>query len=105
MSLLAMWKQHTVTIEPHTGTNGLGQDTWGTGVPVRGWLEYRVKNIRKPDGSETVSTAQFHCDPGPDIPPRSRGTFPGGHQSLVVIAAPLDGGTLPLPSHLEISFE
>lgn len=103
--LLKLWKQHTVSIEPYLGTNGLGQDTWGTAVNVEGWLEQKVKNVRSPEGSETVSTAQFHCDLGTVAPPRSRGTFPDGRKSLAIIAGPLDGGTLPLPSHLVVSFE
>lgn len=106
MSLLSMWKQHTVSVEPFLGTNGYGQDVWGPAVNVTGWLEQKVKNIRRPDGSETVSTAQHHCDLGPDIPPRSRGTFPDGRQSLVVLAAPLDAGTIRgIPQHLVIHFE
>jgi len=100
-----MWKQHTVVIEPHTGTNGLGQDTWGTGVPLTGWLEYQVKNVRNPQGSETVSTAQFHCDLGPTVPARSRGTLPDGSKPLVIKTGPLTAGTLPLPEHLVIWFE
>lgn len=105
MSLLSMWKQHTVTIEPYLGTNGLGQDTWGAGVPVRGWLEQKVKNVRAKDGSETVSTAQFYCELGTNAPPRSKGTFPDGRESLVILSGPMDAGTLPLPAHLEIHFE
>lgn len=105
MTLLSMWKQHTVSIEPHLGTNGYGQDTWGAAVTVTGWLEQKVKNVRAADGSETVSTAQFYCELGAAAPPRSRGTFPDGRQSLVVLAAPLDAGTLPLPAHLVIHFE
>lgn len=106
MSLLSMWKQHTVQIEPYLGKNGMGKDVWGTAVPVVGWLEQKVKNIRGPDGSETVSTAQHHCDLGPTIPPRSRGTFPDGRKSFVVIAAALDAGTIrAIPEHLVINFE
>lgn len=105
MSLLSLWKQHTVTIEPYLGTNGYGQDTWGAGVPVRGWLEQKVKNVRAKDGSETVSTAQFYCELGTNAPPRSKGTFPDGRESLVILSGPMDAGALPLPAHLEIHFE
>ncbi|THV26008.1 hypothetical protein [Glycomyces paridis] len=105
MSLLSLWKQHTVTIEPHLGTNGYGQDMFGPAVEVQGWLEQKVKNIRDENGSETVSTAQFYCELGTSAPPRSRGTFPDGRTSLVILSAPMDAGTLPLPEHLVIHFE
>lgn len=103
--LLTLWKQHTVAIEPHTGTNGYGQDTWGAAVNVTGWLEQKVKNVRATDGSETVSSSQFHCDLDTVAPPRSRATLPDGSQTLVIAAGHMDGGALPLPSHLVISFE
>ena len=105
MSLLSMWKQHVVAIEPHLGTDGYGRDRWGPALDVPGWLEQKVKNIRATDGSETVSTAQFYCELGTSAPPRSRGTFPDGRTSLVILSAPMDAGTLPLPSHLAIHFE
>lgn len=105
MRLPRLWLQHTVTIEPHLGENGYGQDVWGPGVPVTGWLEQKTKNVRASDGSETVSSSQFHCDLDVSAPERSRATLPDGSQTLVISAGRMDGGTLPLPSHLVVSFE
>lgn len=105
MSLLSMWKQHTVAIEPYLGTDGNGRDRWGPAVNVEGWLEQKVKNVRSPEGSETVSTAQFYSELGTAAPPRSRGTFPDGRKSLVILSGPMDAGALPLPAHLAIHFE
>lgn len=100
-----MWHQHTVAIEPFLGTSGYGQDLFGPAVNVSGWLEHKVKNIRAPDGSETTSTAQFYCDLGVNAPPRSRGTFPDGSTSRVIVVAPMGAGMLPLPEHVEVRFE
>lgn len=105
MKLPRLWLQHTVTIEPHLGENGYGQDVWGPGVAIQGWLEQKVKNVRSPDGSETVSSSQFHCDLDTVAPARSRATLPDGTQTLAITASRMDGGTLPLPSHLVISLE
>lgn len=105
--LLALWKQHTVTIEPYLGTNSNGAAAFGPAVTVDGWLEETVKIVRSKDGAEVVSSAQLHCDLGSiDAPELSRGTLPSGRVAKVVATARLDGGRISaLPSHLQIAFE
>jgi len=105
VKLPSFFKQHTVTIEPYLGTDGYGRDTFGPAVQVKGWLEETAKLIRKADGSEVVSSSQFHCDLDTACPARSRATLPSGAVTRALSAARKDGGTWPVPSHLEIAFE
>lgn len=105
MRFLSFFKQHTVTIEPHLGTDGYGRDRWGPAVNVAGWLDETTKLVRNKDGSEVTSTSQFHCDLTTNCPQRSRATLPSGKVTLAISASRRDGGALPLPTHLEIAFE
>ena len=105
MSFPAIFKQHTVTIEPYLGTDGYGRDTYGPAITVQGWVEETTKLVRKKDGSEVVSSSQFHCELATNCPERSRATLPSGKVTLAISAARRDGGAWPVPSHLEIAFE
>lgn len=98
-------KQHEITIEPHLGVDGYGRDRWGPPVEVKGLLDDTVKEARGPDGSVVVSSARFLCDLDTVAPARSRGTLPSGRKPLVLLVQHVDGGALPVPSHLSITFE
>lgn len=102
MSLLAMWLQHSVTIEPYAGSGAYG-DTYGAPVVIPCWVEQGRKLVRAEDGSETVSETTIYAQPGTTAPARSRVTLPGGATTVVISTSDRDGGTLPLPSHVEIA--
>jgi hypothetical protein len=105
--LMPEFMQHQVTFEPHLGTAGDGSELYGTAVTLTGWLDGKRRTIRTPmtptnTGDEVTSEATFYTDRGPTIPNESRVTLPDGRTSRVIAVADRDGGTLPLPSHLEI---
>lgn len=104
MTLLSMWLQHTVTVEPYLGSGAFG-DTYGAPVTVSCWVEASRKVVRDADGSEVVSGTTVYAQPGVTAPARSRVTLPDGRVTLVITVADRDSGALPLPSHTEITCE
>lgn len=102
MSLLSMWLQHSVTIEPYAGSGAYG-DTYGAPVVVSCWVEQGRKLVRAEDGSEAVSETTIYAQPGTVAKARSRVTLPGGSVTVVISTSDRDGGALPLPSHVEIA--
>lgn len=105
--LLALWKQHTVTIRPYLGTDGYGRPQYGPPVAVTGWLDETIKTVRDPEGAETVSSTQFHCDLDTNAPALSEVALPGqATPRRVITASRRDGGAIAaLPSHLELAIE
>jgi hypothetical protein len=105
--LMPEFQQHIVTIEPYTGTSGAGQPLYGAAVALTGWLDFKRRTVRTAmttsnAGDEVVAEASFYTDRGPTVPNESRVTMPDGSVSRVLAVLDRDGGTLPLPSHLEI---
>jgi hypothetical protein len=96
--------QHTVTVEPWEGSGGYG-DIWGAPFTMACFVEDKRRLVRADDGSEVVSEATVYANRGPSIPNRSRITLPSGRTPLVITVSDFDGGTLPVPSHLEIACE
>jgi hypothetical protein len=105
MDLPEFLLQHTVTVEPWLGKNGYGADIWGPGVAIACFVEDKRRLVRAKDGSEVVSETTVYANRGPQIPARSRVTLPSGRKPLVIVVSDHDGGTLPVPSHLEIACE
>lgn len=99
--------QHEITVEPHAGTAGDGSEIYGAAFVLAGFLDAKRRTIRTQmtttnTGDEVVSEATFYTDRGPVVPNESRVTLPDGSTSRVLAALDRDGGTLPVPSHLEI---
>lgn len=104
MDLPEFLLQHTVTVEPWTGSGAYG-DVWGTGFTLACFVEDKRRLVRAADGSEVVSETTVYANRGPSIPNRSRVTLPNGRKPLVIVVSDHDGGDLPVPSHLEIAME
>lgn len=65
---------HTVTVEPLTGSGGMG-DTWGPLVSdVPAMVEEGAALVRDDNAQEVVSSARVHCSWDVDAPPGSRVT-------------------------------
>jgi hypothetical protein len=99
--------QHTLTVEPYLGQAGSGDALYGAAFTLVGFCDQKNRKIRVAmtqtnTGDEVLSEATFYTDRGPTVPTDSRVTLPDGRQSRVLAVLDRDGGTLPVPSHLEI---
>lgn len=100
-------QQHTVIFEPYLGQSGAGEALYGAAVSLVGFCDAKVRIIRTAatqtnTGDEQLSEATFYTDRGPSVPVESRATLPDGRTSRVLAVLDRDGGSLPVPSHLEI---
>lgn len=105
--LMPEFMQHECTFEPYAGMSGAGAALYGAAVTLTGWCEAKRRMVRTAmtetnTGDEVVAESVFYTDRGPVIPVNSRVTLPDGTVSRVLAVLDRDGGTLPLPSHLEI---
>jgi hypothetical protein len=98
--------QHQIVIEPYQGTTGHGDETYGPPVAVVCFLDQKVRMVRSPStGDEVVSSSTAYAHLDTTAPAMSRVTLPDGRVTTVHQALRRDGGSLPLPSHLEIVLE
>jgi hypothetical protein len=98
---------HTITIEPYIGQSGEGADLYGPGVEVACFVDAKRRRVRSPatnnaTGDEVLSEATAYAPLDTNAPPNSRVTLPDGGITRVIAALRRDGGSLPVPSHLEI---
>lgn len=98
---------HTITIEPYAGQDGEGADLYGAPVEVACFVDAKRRRVRSPatnnaTGDEVLSEATAYAPLATVAPPNSRVTLPDGGVSRVIAALRRDGGSLPVPSHLEI---
>lgn len=98
---------HTITIEPYIGQDGEGADLYGPAVEVRCFVDAKRRRVRSPatnnaTGDEVLSEATAYAPLATVAPPNSRVTLPDGGVSRIIAALRRDGGSLPVPSHLEI---
>ncbi|WP_066360264.1 hypothetical protein [Herbidospora mongoliensis] len=89
-----------VTIEPFLGASGRGP-TYGPAVVVRGLVERKRKRTRGTDGTDTSIETILRMPLDTVCPVDSRITI-AGETATVAAAVPFDGGSLPVPSHLEV---
>lgn len=99
--------QHTLIVEPYLGQSGAGEAVYGASFSLVGFCDSKTRIIRVAmtqtnTGDEQLSEATFLTDRGPTVPVDSRVTLPDGRTSRVLAVLDRDGGTLPVPSHLEI---
>jgi hypothetical protein len=98
---------HMITVEPYAGQDGDGGDLYGPAVEVACFVDAKVRRVRSPatnnaTGDEVISEATAYAPLATVAPPNSRVTLPDGTVSRVIAALRRDGGSLPVPSHLEI---
>ncbi|WP_145906091.1 hypothetical protein [Kitasatospora viridis] len=92
---------HQVTIEAYQGDSAYGP-RWAPPTAVRCFLDEGTRMVRARDGREVSSTSTAYCPLTTTAPTDSRVTLPDGRQATVIQALRRDGGTLPVPSHLEV---
>lgn len=96
---------HTVTIEPLTGSGGMGE-TFGPAVPdVPALVVEGATLVRSASGAEVVSAAQVHCSWDVVAPPGSKVTiWTGTPKQRTARVISTSGGPHPtLPSFLTLN--
>jgi hypothetical protein len=96
--------QHTITIEPYEGTGAYGH-VYGPPTAVRCFVDEQTRTVRSAAGDQTTSSGTAYAALDTVAPPLSRVVLPTGRTTVVIQALRRDGGTLPVPSHLEIQLE
>lgn len=91
-----------VQVEPYQGSGAYG-DVFGLPVTVRAIVEASRRLVRDRDGQQVTSNTTLYCDLATAAPAGSRITLADGRVSTVIQATPNDGGSLPVPSHLELA--
>jgi hypothetical protein len=91
-----------VSVEPYAGAGAYGP-TYDPPATVRALVEHKRKLVRGKDGQEVVSETTIRMQLDVACPVDSRVTLSDGTKSTVLTAKPIDGGTLPVPSHLEVT--
>lgn len=106
-SILAALFVHTIAVEPYLGQTGAGAELFGPAVTVPCFVDEKVRRVRTPSadtsvGDEVLSEATAYAALATVAPAGSRVTLPTGRRAFVLQALRRDGGSLPVPSHLEI---
>lgn len=102
MSAIAVFFVHTATVETFTGAGPTG-DTYAAPVDLKGFLDDGVVLVRTAAGEQLVQKSIWF---GPltdaaAFVPESRVTI-NGQATEVSAVRRRDGGTLGLPSHIEV---
>ncbi len=92
---------HTVTVEPYEGSGANGP-RFGPAVTVRCYREDKRRLVRASNGDQVISETTVWCQLGTVAPPKSRVDL-GDRKAEVIVCGRLDGGALPVPSHLEVN--
>lgn len=93
--------QHTITVEPYEGASAYGP-RYGPATQVACFLDAQTRAVRGPDGTQVTSSSTALAPLDTAAPALSRVTLPDGRTTTVIAALRRDGGSLPVPSHLEI---
>ncbi|MEU4234182.1 hypothetical protein AB0F17_58750 [Nonomuraea sp. NPDC026600] len=93
-----------VLVEPFQREGPYGQE-YGPQATVRTLVEAKRRLVRDAQGAEVVSETTLRMQLDEICPTGSRVTLPDGAVSYAITSAPVDGGTLPVPSHLQVSLQ
>ncbi|MEU5130027.1 hypothetical protein [Streptomyces mobaraensis] len=104
MKVPAALLRHRVTVAPYIGDTAYGP-AYGPEQTVRALVAAAVRQVRRSDGRETVSTAQVIAAPGLSCPPGSRVTLPDGRVTTVLSTADHSAPGLPVPACVEVMCE
>jgi len=98
---------HRVRVETYLGTTGRGTRTFGAlSDPIRAFVDHKNRLVRSSQtGQEVVSSTTVILKPSQydAFPPGSRVTLPTGEVREVIERFNRDGGSLPVPSHVELA--
>jgi len=94
--------QHKVSIEAYLGSTGNGVETYAAATTVACFADDKRRLVRATTGEEVVSETTLYAALDTVAPPQSRVTLADGRVATVIQALRRDGGSLPVPSHLEI---
>lgn len=98
--LLARMGQDVV-VEPYSGAGARGP-LYGSAATIRALVEIKRRATRGKDGTTVYSEATLRMQLTENCPDLSRVTLPGGRVTTVLASSRVDGGSLPVPSHLEV---
>lgn len=98
---------HRVTVQTYRGTTGKGVRTFDDeSDPIRAFVDHKVRLVRSSStGQEVMSSATVIVRPGEleRFPPYSLVRLPDGSVREVIERMNRDGGSLPVPSHVELA--
>lgn len=89
-----------VTVKPYAGVTGSGDTRYRPDLAVRALVDDTRRYVRSANGDQVISETTVSLPLGTDCPPNSLIELPN-RTSTVITVATIDGGTLPVPSHLE----
>lgn len=92
-----------LTIEPYLGAGASG-DVYGPPIAARAIVDARTRSVRSPTGDVVIAGATIYLPLSTVIPVGSIVTR-GDEKTLVLSQHRHDGGSLPVPSHLEVLLE
>lgn len=96
-----MLLQHTVTVERFLGEGAYGP-TYEAAETLSCFVDETTRLVRSPEGNEVTSTVTVYLpDTVEQIPSGSRVTT-ARRETTVIDVKYRDGGTLPVPSHVEV---
>lgn len=90
-----------ITIEPFQGTGPFG-DVYGPAFTIVALVEDKRRLVRSRDGSEVISLTTVRAPLSTNCPEGSKVTTAKG-EAIALHVSDVDGGRLPVPSHLELA--
>jgi hypothetical protein len=73
----------TVSIEPVTGQDRYGADTYGPAVEVQALIQQRVQQVRGPTGGEITVDTEVYLGEALEVQPGARLTLPDASRRIV----------------------
>lgn len=92
---------HDVVVEAYEGSGAYGP-VYAAPVTVRCLVEDDRRMVRDDGGREVISETTLYGPLSTVIPPESKVTL-AGRTATVIVTRRVDGGSFPVPSHLEVS--
>lgn len=91
-----------VTIKPFAGVSGNGSDTYGPDVVLTAIVDDTRRLIRDAQGNQVISETTIMVPLGTNVPLKSQVVLPS-RTTVALSVLEIDGGRLPVPSHLEVA--
>jgi hypothetical protein len=94
--------QHTVVISVLRGHSGTGAPLYAPDVSIHCLVEEARRRVLDQAGEAVTAEARVFAPLATVAPTGSLVLLPSGRQATVIRTNRLDGGNLPVPSHVEI---